>query len=260
MNNTLRILIASIGLFTVSCTDDIADTEREAVNANTAPVLQSPTDDFSMVLQNDNASDFAVTFVWDYADYNGTPTVVNYAIEFDEVGANFESPTVVANSTTKFKEFTVSELNQAALDAGFPPFEESSINVRIKSTVGTIGTAVPQYSNHFTIRLTPYPAWPNWGIIGSATPTGWDSDTNMDYDLATKIYSITIDLTAGGAFKFRLDDSWTTNYGDDGNNLTLDQNGADIPVTVSGTYFIRANFNNTESDGLAGKSYTITLQ
>lgn len=255
----IKFLILSIGLFMLSCTDDVADTERDPVVADTTPILQFPNNDFSMVLQNDNAADFAVTFVWDYADYIGTPTVINYAIEFDEAGTNFESPTVVASSSTKFKEFTVGELNQAALDAGFPPFEESSIDVRIKSTVGTIGTAVPQYSNHFTIRLTPYPAWPNWGIIGSATPTGWDSDTNLEYDLATKIYFITMPLVEG-AFKFRLDDSWTTNYGDDGNNLTLDQNGADIPVTVPGTYHIRVNFGASASDGIEPKSYTITLQ
>lgn len=260
MKNILRFLIVSIGLFTLSCTDDVADTERESISPDTAPVLQSPTDGFSLVLDNDNADDFAISFVWDHAGYNGTQTVVNYVIEFDAAGTNFASPTVVANSTTKFKEFKVSELNQAALDAGFSPFVANDIDVRIKSTVGTTGTSIPQYSNHSTINLTPYPSWPNWGIIGSATPTGWDSDTNMDYDLATKIYSVTIALTGGNHIKFRLDDSWTTNYGDDGNNLSLELNGADIPISVSGTYLIRANFNADASDGIPGKSYTITLQ
>lgn len=259
MKNILKLLILSIGLFTLSCTDDVADTERESINTDVAAVLQSPGDGFSMVLENENASDFATSFVWDYAAYTGTATVVNYAIEFDTAGTNFESPTVVANSTTKFKEFTVGELNQAALDAGFVPFTESSIDVRIKSTVGTTGVSTPQYSNYFTITLTPYPAWPNWGIIGSATPTGWDSDTNLDYDLATKIYYITMPLIEG-AFKFRLDDSWADNYGDDGNDLTLDFEGADIPVTVPGTYLIRVNFGTDASDGIQPKSYTMTLQ
>lgn len=261
---TFRILIICLSLFAISCTDDVADTEREAVTPNVAPVLRAPGNNFTMVLSLLNANDYATTFVWDYSAYNGTPTVVNYSLEFDAAGSNFESPTVVATSTSKLKEFKVSELNQAALDAGFPPFVESTIEARIKSTVGTIGSGVSQYSNHFTIKLTPYPSWPNWGIIGSATPTGWDSDTNLDYNFTTKIYSITMPLTAGGAFKFRLDDSWTTNYGDDGNNLSLDLGvnggGADIPVTVSGTYFIRVNFGNEASDGLPAKSYTITLQ
>jgi len=260
MKNIFKLLLIVSGMFFMSCSDDLTEEGRETLVSKTAPVLISPNSGFSMVLNKDNANDVATTFVWDYAAYNGTQTVVNYSIEFDEAGTNFASPTVVATSISKFKELKVSELNQAALDAGFPPFVARNIDVRIKSTVGTIGEGIPQYSNHFTINLTPYPAWPNWGIIGSATPTGWDSDTNLNYNLTTKIYSITMPLTAGGAFKFRLDDSWSMNFGDDGNNLTLEQNGADIPVTVTGTYLIKVNFNSDTSDGIPGKSYTITMQ
>lgn len=256
----ILIISMSIGLLSISCTDDVSGTDRQAVTENTAPVLRAPGNDFTMVLSLANANDYATTFVWDFAAYDGTSTIVNYGIEFDQVGVNFASPVVVASSTQKFKEFKVGELNQAALDAGFPPFVESTIQARIKATVGNIGSGVPQYSNYFTIKLTPYPSWPNWGIIGSATPTGWDSDTNLDYNLSTKIYSITMPLTAGGAFKFRLDDSWTFNYGDNGNNSSLEQNGSDIPVAVSGTYLIKANFGNDASDGIPGKSYTIALQ
>ena len=53
-----------------------------------------------------------------------------------------------------------------------------------------------------------------------------------------------------GAVKFRLDNGWGTNFGDDGNNLTLEPGGADIPVTAAGTYKIVIDFN--------AKKYTIT--
>ena len=53
-----------------------------------------------------------------------------------------------------------------------------------------------------------------------------------------------------GEFKFRLDDGWSTNFGDDGNNLTLDPNGANIPITVAGSYKITADFN--------AKTYKVT--
>jgi hypothetical protein len=52
-----------------------------------------------------------------------------------------------------------------------------------------------------------------------------------------------------GAFKFRLDHGWASNYGDDGNNLTLDYNGANIAITTAGTYYITADFT--------GLKYTI---
>lgn len=47
----------------------------------------------------------------------------------------------------------------------------------------------------------------NWGIIGEATPTGWDSDTDMVYDPATRTLSVDIDLIAG-PFKFRGNNEW----------------------------------------------------
>jgi starch-binding outer membrane protein SusE/F len=244
MKNFNRILIAITSLLIVSCTkDDIQNTNREAVVQTVAPVLLNPTSAFNIVLDKAKQNDLAASFVWNDAAYSGTSTVVTYAIEIAKKGTNFAAPKVITTTTSRFKDVTVGELNSAILNAGLVPFVEHQVDVRIKSYVGTAGTAVAQYSNAFTIKATPFPSWPNWGIIGSATPTGWGSDTNLDYDLATQLYSITIDLSGGNEFKFRLDDGWATNFGDDGNNLTLEPNGANIPVpNGTGSYKITANF------------------
>ncbi|BFM43312.1 hypothetical protein CFS9_19530 [Flavobacterium sp. CFS9] len=247
MKNIYRILLAFVGVLTVSCNaDDVQD--RPVIEAATAPVLLTPKSDFSIVLQNTNAANAATTFVWDDAQYNGTHTVVTYSLEMAAAGTNFKTPTVVATTTDKFKSFTVADLNSACLNAGFAPFKAAQIDVRVKSSLGTTGS-VSQVSNFYTITATPYPAWPNWGIIGSATPNGWnDPDTNLDYDLSTKKYSYVGPLTVG-EIKFRLDDSWGTNFGDDGNDLTLDAGGANIPITVAGNYTIVIDFT--------AKTYTI---
>ena len=51
------------------------------------------------------------------------------------------------------------------------------------------------------------------GIIGSATPFGWDADVNMfQSDADTNEYYITMHLLAGEA-KFRLNDDWIVNWG-----------------------------------------------
>lgn len=255
MKNIFRFLIALICISTISCTDDIKD--REAVSTNTAPTLKSPSA-LTLVLNNTNPNDLATTIVWDYAAYNGTTTVVNYSIEFAAAGTHFASPTVVATTTNKYQNFSVDELNSAALNAGFAPFIANSIEVRIKSTVGTTGS-IPQVSNFYTMTLTPYPAWPNWGIIGDATPTGWSSDTNMNYSLSTHLYSITIHMNTGG-YKFRLDDGWGVNFGDDGNDLSLDPGGSNIPISVAGDYKIVVNFSSVDLPGMAAKHYTVTLQ
>lgn len=75
------------------------------------------------------------------------------------------------------------------------------------------------------------------GIIGSATPTGWNSDTDLAFVTGTQ-YQITIALTAGEA-KFRANDDWGTNWGDGafptGTGL---QDGANIPITTAATYLV----------------------
>ncbi|MCT4588009.1 MAG: SusE domain-containing protein [Carboxylicivirga sp.] len=83
------------------------------------------------------------------------------------------------------------------------------------------------------------------GIIGSATPTGWDSDTDMDYDPQRGYWYIDIDLVGGdGNFiKFRRNDGWGWNMGladgeEGGLSGNLQQGGVgnDIPIAESGNY------------------------
>lgn len=82
-----------------------------------------------------------------------------------------------------------------------------------------------------------------WGVIGSATPGGWDNDTDMTYDEANKVWTVTMDLTAA-AIKFRANNSWDLNYGDDGGNGSLEAGGADIVVPAAGNYTITLNLSN----------------
>lgn len=77
----------------------------------------------------------------------------------------------------------------------------------------------------------------DWGVVGDATPGGWDVDTDMTYDQVTKVLSVTMDLTAA-KIKFRANNSWDLNYGDDGGNGTLEENGADIVIATAGNYTV----------------------
>lgn len=77
----------------------------------------------------------------------------------------------------------------------------------------------------------------NWGVIGDGTPTGWDSDTNMEYDPTTGTLKVTLALTEGGKIKFRANDGWDLNLGDDNANGSLEYGGADIAVPAGGGTF-----------------------
>lgn len=81
------------------------------------------------------------------------------------------------------------------------------------------------------------------GLIGSATPGGWDADTNMVQDAdSAHIWTISITLTDGAA-KFRADDEWTVNWGSDTYPVGVGtQDGSDIPV-IAGDYLITFNSN-----------------
>ncbi|MGV8914124.1 MAG: SusE domain-containing protein [Kaistella sp.] len=88
--------------------------------------------------------------------------------------------------------------------------------------------------NALTYTLEAY----SWGIIGSASPGGWDTDTDMVWNSTAQVWEIAnIALTAGD-IKFRLNNGWDTNFGDDGNNGSLEPGGANIPITEAGNYKI----------------------
>ncbi len=54
-----------------------------------------------------------------------------------------------------------------------------------------------------------------WGIIGGATPGGWDADTEMTYNPATQLWTVTANMKADGSFKFRANKAWQLDFGKD---------------------------------------------
>ncbi|MCD6332784.1 MAG: SusE domain-containing protein, partial [Bacteroidales bacterium] len=90
----------------------------------------------------------------------------------------------------------------------------------------------------------------DWGLIGSATPGGWDSDQDMDWDAENSVLTITLDLVAGD-IKFRANDDWAINLGDNDTNKSLEYEGDNIPVAENGNYTITLD--------LSGPIYTYTV-
>lgn len=93
----------------------------------------------------------------------------------------------------------------------------------------------------------------SWGLIGDATPGGWDADTNFKYDNAAGVWRLTTPLKTG-FIKFRFNDDWGTNYGEDNGDNVLEQGGADIEITDAGTYQIVLDLEN--EDGTVTYSLT----
>ena len=91
-----------------------------------------------------------------------------------------------------------------------------------------------------TYTLNPFTI----GIIGNATPKGWDGDTNMTYKPEERCWELkNVELT-NGEMKFRHTNDWSLSWGGELDNLTT-QNGPNIPVTA-GTYDIKLVVNWAE--------------
>ena len=82
----------------------------------------------------------------------------------------------------------------------------------------------------------------SWGLIGSSTPNGWDSDQDLIYDETTNTLKITLNLKAG-EIKFRANDDWGINLGDDGANRSLEYGGANIAIATEGKYSVELFLN-----------------
>jgi starch-binding outer membrane protein SusE/F len=86
-----------------------------------------------------------------------------------------------------------------------------------------------------------------WGIVGDATPGGWNTDTQMSYDATNQVWTVTVAMITAGSYKFRANDAWNIDFGIDnsgnlqyadnpffGHNTTLNN----LTVPANGTYVL----------------------
>jgi hypothetical protein len=96
-----------------------------------------------------------------------------------------------------------------------------------------------------------------WGVIGSASPGGWDNSTAMTYSATTKKWTVIVTLTAGGEFKFRANNAWDINLGaydagKPGAGTAMSYDGGNIAVTSAGSYLVTLDLS-------VPRAYTYTM-
>ena len=110
-------------------------------------------------------------------------------------------------------------------------FGESEDNIMMTQEAGFYQVDVDLSAKTYT--LTPFTI----GIIGNATPTGWDSDTDMTYNPEERCWELKNVTLTDGEMKFRHKNDWNLSWGGELDNLTT-QNGPNIAV-AAGTYDIK---------------------
>lgn len=106
----------------------------------------------------------------------------------------------------------------------------------IKVTAGTYKITLDL--DKLTYKLEKY----GWGLVGDATPNGWDAPDalNLKYDEFSDQWRAIVTLKAG-EIKFRLNSGWDVNYG--GENGSLVSGGSNIKV-AAGTYLVTMNLKD----------------
>ena len=137
-----------------------------------------------------------------------------------------------------FKFTTASDWSGTGYGANFNTAPDAA-NIVITEPAGYYQVDVDLSEKTYT--LTPITSI---GIIGSASPNGWDSDVDMTYVPYNKdtkevngyweVKNITL---SAGEIKFRANDDWAISWGGELDNLTT-KNGGNITVEA-GTYDIK---------------------
>ncbi len=224
--------------------------ERAILNAD-GSVPAAKLSATSVVLLKDNATADAVTVSWGKPNY-GFDAAAVYTILIDKKGGSFISPIAVSTNTTLSKTFKVAELNAILLKLGLVAGTAGDVDLRVQANVGDNTSKLVFTSPTISLKGTPYldklDLSTAWGVVGSATLNGWNGPDMPFYKTdQTDVFVAYVTLNTG-QIKFRKDNKWEVNYGDNGANGTLEAGGSDIAVTA-GTYKITFN--------LASLTYTI---
>ena len=232
--------VTALFAFMQSC-DDV-----ERVYYNDAAETVLSLSDNNLILSEDNGANEILTLTWSEPDY-GFDAAALYSVQMDVQGGDFSNPQIISVGSSLEKTFTVEELNAKLLSLSMTPAEEGVAVIRIKATLSEYQEI---FSNTVNLNVTPYSSLldlsTNLGVVGSATPGGWGNENIPDLKFyttgTTDVYVAYVTLR-NGEIKFRNNNDWSENWGDDGNDGTLDSYGANIPVSA-GTYKIEVNFSS----------------
>jgi len=249
MKKTIGLTITLFAmLFFTACEDSVGP----VIDSDTGnPVLTSPNSGESYVLNEEEADQELLNLEWEAPDF-GYQAAITYVIEMDPEDTGFEEPATFAETNQTSLSMTVREVNERLISAGVPFAVESNVNFRIRARVSE--SVEDKISEVFTMAFTPYEIvieYPEIYVPGSyQSASGYINDWSPAD--APPLFSTSSDNRYEGyvyissdsqLFKFTDDRSWDVNWGDDGADGTLEQNGADIPMN-SGYYKMNVNLNN----------------
>jgi hypothetical protein len=235
-------------LVATSCSDETFDPVLKESSTFFPPVFENPGIASPTIFTEENLGEVYEVFKWKKTEY-GISLSTNYVLEVDD-DEDFDAPKSLGTTSANQLSISKEAINNAMLALGLPAFEESSVHLRVRSTINSIASDT-LYSSAIVRAATTFQssecgAFCTVGIIGDATPGGWDNDSDLRLADATRAdketWTTIIYLEGGKKVKFRASDAWDTNWGATGfPEGTGTAGGPDIPVTNSGYYKVVFN-------------------
>ena len=249
------LTIALVAVVAGSC----ALEEWDNIQLNPTAAVELTASGTSVVLTKDKEGEDALVLSWPRPEF-GFDAAPNYTVYIDKNGGNFASPIAVNVQGSNYKAFKTEELNKHLLNLKFTPGQQASMIVKVEAILG----AKKIISSVQNIQVTAYSAFldlsSSWGVVGSGYNNWGQFPDGPFFTSKTPNVLVAYLTLKDGEIKFRENNKWDNNLGDNGADGTLESSGANIAVTA-GTYKITFNtLNNTYtivpfSWGIVGSAY-----
>lgn len=226
--------LAILAIALLSCEDDL-----DSAKLNSDATIEASASDDDIVLTDEMVGTDVLTISWPAPDY-GFEASPAYTIYMSK-NADFSESKIIALGTSTSKTFKSEELNAILLNLKYEPDEAGVVNIKVNGKLGTYETIV---SEAFTIDVTPYTSFLDlstvWGVVGSGY-NNWGQFPDAPFFTTSTADVIVAYVTLkDGEIKFRQNNDWAVNVGDNGADGTTEGGGANIVVTA-GTYKITFN-------------------
>jgi hypothetical protein len=241
--------------------------EEDFATLNSTASLVANVSKTSVTLSKDIEETDVLAVSWEQPDYgfSASPT---YIIYLDIEGGDFSAPVEINIGGDLSKTFKGGELNKHLINLGFEPGVAKGLKIKVESKLGTFKSIT---SEVLSVTATAYTAYldlsTTWGVVGSGY-NNWGAFPDAPFFTTTTTNVLVAYVTLiDGKIKFRENNAWDNNLGDNGADGSLESGGADITVTaghkkitfnpVAKTYsiidyswgIVGSAYNNWGSDG-----------
>lgn len=260
-------LVLTLFLSVTSCNND-DDLVFTAAPQGDFDFTNTFLSEYVLPAENSTNNNIGAVFAFNPADF-GVQTNVSYELQSSVLG-DFSDATVVptiSNANNQI-EVSVGTLKTLAEEYGIMAPNSGTLNFRVRAYPGATTSTTEMFTSTQQITITLLEASTGgsgiepstWGVVGSGY-NNWGAFADAPFYTTSQANVFVAYVTlVDGEIKFRENNDWGNNLGDDGADGTLDPDGTNIAVTA-GTYKITLDMNaNTYtmeefSWGVVGSGY-----